>query len=301
MSRTTLLHCFALAAISIAAAGCGSTPPLELPMPKDARVVDVRLGGDYVPFTRSPLNRYAVILRGQDFQPPPGRPYRIATADDLRREGTPVRDSFVANDVDQLTRLLVLKGYDVYRFDMGEALPRDVEKVLERIALVSDDATQTFFAYSGEGDAKGLRTRTLVIAPGRRIVPPDATITPDALVAKLSDIRGPKAVLLNACESGVFADAARRHADWRGVVVAACPEGYATTPYEPTGTSAICAAFLQLYEGSPATVKNLATERIERAGGTWTNLRHKWVDFWGGVGKPISYEPVIYASADFLF
>jgi hypothetical protein len=254
-----------------------------------------------VPFQRSPTNRYAVILRGQEFFPPTDRPYRIATAEDMRREATPVPDAFVANDVDQLTRLLVLKGYDVYRFDMGEASPADVESVLERIALVSDDATRTFFAYSGEGDAKGLRTRTLVIGTGRRLVPPDATIAPDALVGRLASIRGSKAALINACEAGVFAEAARRRADFKGVVVAACPEGFATTPHEPTGTSAIYAAFLHLYEGSPEQVKNLATEKIDKAGGTWTNLAHKWADFWGGTGRPISYEPVVFASADFLF
>jgi hypothetical protein len=300
MFRCVFLSMFALAALATAS-GCGSTPPIDLPIPKDARVIDVRLGGDYVPFQRSPMNRYALILSGRDFAPPSDRAYSIATAEDVRREGTPVRDTFVAADVDQLTRLLVAKGYDVYRFDMGEVMPRDVEKVLDRIALVSDERTQTFFAYSGEGDAKGLRTRTLVIAPGRRVVPPDATITPIGLMERLGEIHGPKAVLLNACESGVFADDARRHPEWRGVVIAACPEGYATTPFEPTGTSAICAAFLKLYEGNPTTVKNLATERIEKAGGTWTNFRHKWSDFWGGSGKPISYEPVIYASADFLF
>lgn len=299
MKSSHLILC-AVLAIPLATSGCAGTPPLDLPLPSDARVVDVRLGGEYVPFQRSPKNQYAVLMKGQEFAPPTDRAFRVASLDDVRREGSPIRDPFILNDMDQLTRLLIHKGYDVYRFDLGETAPADVEKVLERIALVADDDTRTFFAYSGEGDSKGLRTRTLVIGPGRRVIPPDATITPAALMKRLSTIRGSHAVLLNACESGIFAEAARRNVEFKGVVVAACPEGFATTPHEPTGTSAIYASFLRLYEGDAKAVKNLAREKIDKAGGTWTNLAHKWSDFWGGVGKPISYEPVIYASADFL-
>jgi hypothetical protein len=135
----------------------------------------------------------------------------------------------------------------------------------------------------------------------RRLVPPDATIDPKGLIAKLGTIKGGHALLLNACESGVFADAAQRDGAFKGVVIAACAVGFATTPHEPTGTSAIYAAFLGLYHDEPAEVKNLATVKIDKAGGTWTNLRHEWSDFWGGGGLPISYHPVVFANADFLF
>src|SRR5579871_4875390 len=110
--------------------GCASGPPLDLPLPKDARVVE--LLGDYVAFQRSPQNRYAVVLKGQEFSPP-DHPFRIGTSDDVRREGVPIVDPYVTNDVDQVVRLLVSKGYDVYRADMGEVSPADVDALLERI------------------------------------------------------------------------------------------------------------------------------------------------------------------------
>ena len=65
--------------------------------------------------------------------------------------------------------------------------------------------------------------------------------------------------VLNACESGVFAEAAQKNAGFRGVVIAACGTGFATTPHEPTGTSAIYASFLGLYHDDPASVKKRKT------------------------------------------
>lgn len=282
----------------LALSGCSATRPIDLPLPKDARVVE--LLGDYTAFHKSPTNRYAVVLHGQEFAEPKGA-YQISTTEDVRREGTPVPDPFVESDVDQLTRLLVSKGYDVYRADMGDVTPAEVEKLIESIGMLSDSETRTFFAYSGEGDRKGLRTRTMVIGEGRRIVPPDATITPEGLIAKLATVKGTKALLINACESGIFAEAARKDPDFHGVVIAACAPGYATTPHEPTGTSAIYAAFLGLYADDPKAVKNLGTVHLENAGGTWTNFRHKWTDFWSGGGLPISYDPVVFQNGDFLF
>ncbi len=298
VSRFTAASALATLA-ALAASGCSATRPLDLPLPKDARVVE--LLGDYTSFQKSPTNRYAVVLHGQEFASPKGRPFQISTTDDVRREGTPIPDPFIESDVDQVTRLLVSKGYDVYRADMGEATPREVEKLIESIGMVSDAETRTFFCYSGEGDKKGLRTRTMVIGEGRRLVPPDATIAPDALIAKLATVKGTKALLLNACESGVFAESARKNPDFQGCVIAACPPGYATTPHEPTGTSAIYAAFLGLYANDPKAVKNLSTARLEKAGGTFTNFAHKWSDFWTGSGLPISYDPVLYSNGDFLF
>jgi hypothetical protein len=284
-----------LALVLLALAGCSAAPPLP-PLAADAPVVDVI--GDVV-FQRSPRDRYAVLLRGQGFRAPE-HAFRIGTAEDVRREGVKVRDRFVEGDLDQLTRLLAKKGYTVYRADMGETGPASVAKLLERIAAVSDGATQVFFAYSGEGDEHGLRTRTLEVG-GHTFVPPDATIVPGALLAKLAAIQGTQALLLNACQSGVFTEAARGEAAFHGVVIAACARGYATTPHEPTGTSAIYAAFLSLYRDDPGAVRNLGAVRLERAGDSWTNFRHQVSDFFGGGGLPISYEPVLYSNADFLF
>ena len=294
-----LLRPLALTVCALSLAGCSATRPLDLPLPTDARVVD--LLGDYTSFHKSPTNRYAIVLHGQVFSAPRDKPFRISTTEDVKREGTPIPDAFIDSDVDQITRLLVSKGYDVYRADMGEVTPADVQTVLESVGMVSDSETHTFFAYSGEGDQRGLRTRSMIVMEGRHLVPPDATIAPDALLAKLATIKGSKALLVNACESGVFAESARKNPDFEGVVIAACAQGYATTPHEPTGTSAIYAAFLGLYSEDPKAVRNLGTVRIEKAGGTWTNLAHKWSDFWSGGGLPISYDPVVYSNGDFLF
>jgi hypothetical protein len=288
----------ALALGSLGATGCAASPPLDLPLPKDARVVE--LLGDYTSFHKSPTNRYAIVLRGQVFAAPKG-PFRISTTEDVRREGTPIPDAYVESDIDQITRLLVSKGYDVYRADMGEVSPSDVAKLIEDIGMVADAGTRTFFAYSGEGDRHGLRTRSMIVEGNRHLVPPDATIVPDALMEKLAIVKGTKALLVNACESGIFADAARKDPDFQGVVVAACAQGYATTPYEPAGTSSIYASFLRLYSDDPTVVRNLSTARIEKAGGTWTNLAHRWSDFWSGGGLPISYDPVVFSNGDFLF
>ena len=281
----------------LASSGC-ATAPLDVRVPRDARVVE--LLGDYTTIGRSPRNRYAVLIRGQEFRADPDRPFRISTNEDVKREGHPVPDPYIAGDQDQLTRLLASKGYDVYRADMGELDAKDVRRLLEKIAILSDGDTQVFVSYSGEGDAKGLRTRTLEIGPGRHLVAPNATLAPDELVGLCSSVRGSTAVLLNACESGVFAEAARKNPDFRGVLIAACGVGFATTPHEPAGTSAIVASFLDLYRDDPGKVTNLSSVRLERAGGRFTNIAHHWSDFWGGAGLPISYLPVVYASADFL-
>src|SRR5262249_7750411 len=131
LTSSPLFSSLALTVCATALAGCSATRPIDLPMPKDARVVE--LMGDYTSFHKSPTNRYALVLRGQVFNAPKDRPFRISTTEDVKREGTPVPDPFIDSDVDQLTRLLVSKGYDVYRADMGEVTPADVEKVIENV------------------------------------------------------------------------------------------------------------------------------------------------------------------------
>jgi hypothetical protein len=281
--------------LTLFAFGCASESPV-LPPRESARSFAID-ANRY--FRSSPKNRYAVVLTGRVFAAPK-RPFRVSTADDVRREGISIEDPYVRNDALELSSLLEGKGFDVYLGDMGGALPADVAAVLSRIAAVSNDSSEIFFAYSGEGDRRGLRTRTLILSEGRKLCPPDTTIDPSGLISVISAIKGTHAVLLNACESGVFVDAAQRNQDFRGVVIAACAPGYATTPYEPMNLSAIYASFLGLWRDDPASVKNLATVKIEKAGGTWTNFRHKWSDFWGGGGLPISYEPVVFSNADFL-
>lgn len=282
-----------------AAPGCVVSPPLgDLPRAGDAQETEV-VDADYLPFRRSPQNRYALVMNGRVFQPPADGS-GVSDADDVLR-GEPIEDPWVRGDTDQLSRLLLSKGYDVYRLDYGRVTPDTMRALLERVVTVADEQTQLLVAYSGEGDSTGLRTRTMRLGANGHLVPQKVTLTPKDLFAALEPIKGRKAVLLNACEAGIFAEEAARWGTFDGVVIAACARGFATTPHEPSGTTAIFAAFLELYADDPARVENLASVELDRAGGLWTNLAHHWQSLWRAGGKPISYEPVIFASGDFWF
>jgi hypothetical protein len=280
------------------ASGCAVSPPIaeDLPRARGVQQADV-LDDDYVPFRRAPSNHYALLMSGRVFQPPADGS-GVATADDLTK-GEPIDDPWVRGDMDNLSRLLLAKGWDVYRLDMGRVTPAALRALLDRIASVSDADTQVLVAYSGEGDSKGLRTRSMLLGPARHLVPQGVTITPPDLFAALEPVRGHKAVVLNACEGGVFADAARDLHAFDGVVITACPKGFATTPNEPTGTTAIMASFLGLYSDDPAKVVNLREVELDRAGGFFTNLAHRLSTFWALGSKPLSYDPVIFAGGDF--
>ena len=290
------LALLAAALILAASQGCVSPPIRDLPRAPDAEQVHV-LDGEYLPFRVSPRNRYAIVMNGRRFSPPESRPFAISSAEDVLA-GVALEDPWVRGDMDQLTTLLLSKGYDVYRLDFGQVTPRAMIGLLERLTYVSNDETRMFLAYSGEGDSTGIRTRSLLVGQNQHVIPPEVTVTPKRLFAALAPIRGRKALLINACEAGIFADEAPSWAEFSGVVIASCPKGYATTPHEPTGTTAIFAAFLELYADEPARELNLARAEIDRAGGLWTNLAHRWQNFWGG-GLPLSYDPVVFISGDF--
>jgi hypothetical protein len=290
---------FTLSVFLLTTIGCTTTLPIDIQLPKDAPIVELTCQ-DCV-FKPSPKNLYSIVLKGKEYSPPQTRPFKISTADDIKYEGIPISSPCSDNDVDQITKLLVIKGYDVYKADMGIVSTSAIRRLLEKIASVSNNETKLFFAYSGEGGSTGLRTRTMRLENGSCLVPADGLIAPEPLFEVLDQIKGSKALLLNACESGVFPDKARFDLNFQGVVIAACPVGYATTPHEPTGTSAIFASFLKLYSADPTVVKNLSTVQIDHAGSTWTNFEHKWVDFWFGSGLPISYEPVIYSTINYSF
>jgi hypothetical protein len=281
----------------LGAQGCAVSPPIgELSRAQDAEEIEV-IDADYLPFRRAPTNRYALLLSGRVFEPPSDGS-GVADAEDLLK-GDPIDDPWVRGDMDQLSRLLLAKGYDVYRLDCGKVTPEAMRALLGRLTTVSDDATQVLIAYSGEGDSTGLRTRSMRLGGSGHLVPQGTTITPADLFGALEGVRGRKAILLNACEAGIFAEEAARSARFEGVVIAACARGFATTPHEPSGTTAIFAAFLELYADEPERVRNLAAVEIDRAGGLWTNLAHHWQRLWMPGTKPISYEPVIFASGDY--
>lgn len=293
--RRLVLLLPAVLAATLASSGCAVTLPIgPLPPAGDAVALEV-VDLDYAPPRRAPTNRYALLMSGRVFEPPrDGR--LVATPDDLQR-GRPLEDPWVAGDVAQLERLLLAKGYDVYRLDLGQVGVETALALLGRLAAVSDAETRTFLAYSGEGDARGLRTRAMRIAPGRLVLPAASTLEPAALFDALARLAGSKAVLINACESGVFAEAAAARGDLDGVVIAACPRGTTTTPHEPAGTTAIVAAFLELYASDPARVLDLSRVDLPRAGGFWTNLLHH-LQHWRAE-RPLSYDPVIYRGGRF--
>ncbi len=281
-----------------AAQGCVSLPLSGLARAPHAERVEI-LDPDYQPFRVSPVNRYALVLKGSSFEPPRGGGFAISSAEDILA-GTQIHDPWVQGDVDQLSQLLLSKGYDVYFLDFGRVQPRSCLNLLERIAYVADAETRLFLAYSGEGDASGWRTRTLRLGENSHVVPPKVTITPSTLFEALAQVQGSKAMVINACEAGVFTEAAREQPEYQGVVIAACRRGTATTPHEPSGTTAIFAAFLGLYSQEPWREQNLARVEIDRAGGLWTNLAHHWKSLWRG-GLPLSYQPVIFTRGDYWF
>lgn len=279
--------------------GCSSTSPLDLPLLKE-----IHLLGET--FRVNPKNKYAFIIKGETFQPPqPSVLNRIffSKPDDLSR-GEPIIDPFINNDIDQISRLVFSKGYDVYLAEMGEHLPAELFNYFAELAKVSDNKTKVFIAYSGEGDKKGLITRECVLGGGR-ITASECRITPDILIEKLNEISGTKALLINACESGCFAEEAKQawgrdRNNFKGVVIAACPIGFSTTPHEPSNLSAVYATFLKFYQDDPEIIKNLSSLEITKVGSWWNNFRHQISNIGEG-GLPISYEPVIFSNVYFYF
>jgi len=270
--------------------GCSSTDPLDLPPPKE-----IRNFGDT--FRVSPRNKYAFVIKGQTFQFNGDR-LSFSKADDLC-VGDRLVDSYIDNDIDQISRLALCKGYDVYLAEMDKHSVSELRNYLNMVANVSNDATQVLIAYSGEGDKNGWKTRGC-IARGNYFTMDVCRIKPEALIWNLADINGSKAVLINACESGCMVEAAQKNPNFKGVIIAACPVGYSTTPHEPSNLSAVYASFLKLYEDDPRQIRNLMNIEISRTGSWFNNLRHKISDIGAG-GLPVSYEPVIFANANFLF
>src|SRR5690606_478662 len=116
-------------------AGCVSPPLGELPRHAETQLVSVT-DLDYVPFRAAPTNRYALVMNGQVFTPPAVGALTSSAADVGQAER--LVDPWIAGDMEQLTRLLLSKGYDVYRLDYGEVTPDALDELLARIAQVAD-------------------------------------------------------------------------------------------------------------------------------------------------------------------
>lgn len=273
--------------------GCTSTAPLRFPA--DFRQPQTQ--SLYQPFHLSSTNRYALIIKGESFELDKNQAL-IQNADDLSR-GKPIIDPYINNDVDQMVRLALSKGYQIILATMGSESVQLLYDRLADIAAVSDGETQLLIAYSGEGDKSGWITRRCLAGPCS-LTTEDCRVTSEKLIQTLVKIQGVQALLINACESGCFVDAARANQKFKGVVIASCSVGFATTPHEPSNLSATYAAFLHQYEDDPSSIKNLSMMNLTKAGFWWNNFRHQISDIGAG-GLPISYDLVIYSTANFLF
>ena len=246
-------------------------------------------------FSKSKNNKYALIMEGHNSNYQGG--FDTSKLDSLSQ---PIADPFIKRDISETTKLALSKNYDVYLLHS----PSEFEKIANLLHQVADQDTKIIFAMSGEGDEKGFIFNLVHIvdadgSPGPNFVPPGMKLECSHFVEVLSQISGTKAIVINACQSGCFVNALRKDTTFRGVIIAACSVGYATTPCKQTETSAIFAGFLGIYQEDSQIIANLSTAHI--SSGYWLeNWRRKLVDLGAG-GLYISYDPVIYSTADFLF
>lgn len=239
----------------------------------------------------SPNNKYLIAIEGHISTLGNG----TFTSDTMDSLSEKITDKYVHTDIVETTKLAVSKGYDVYMPDSASSL----EELLATIASVSDEHTQLMIAMSGEGDSKGFVINLVKFDSGMSLVPPGKKLYADRVIMLLRPVKGSKAVIINGCQSGCFAEAARKDPEFNGVIIAACPVGYATTECQRTGTTAIYASFLGLYQDNQSDVKNLST--VDISPGHWfENMRHKFSSIGDG-GLPISYSAVIYSTSEFPF
>jgi len=262
--------------------GCSSGPPLS----EDVEYIVYDWGVQE--FEKSPSNKYAITMRSHLFD----------------RSDNYLDDKYINNDMGQITKLLYSKGYQVWYVPTVSKLKSALDKIKE----VSDDSTSTFFAYSGKGDKAGLRLygKYVFDSKSHLIIPPHATVTPDNLISALSGIKGSKAVLINACEAGVFASYADKHSSstpLNGAIITACAAGFLTTPHEYSEMSATFSTFVSHYKDNIKKTMYLCDMDINTVGGWWYNLMHKLsnrVDrFTNSSLKPVSYDTVKYRGGAF--
>jgi hypothetical protein len=231
-------------------------------------------------------------MKGQGYKPPKDAVINL----DNMHSGAKVEDAYVENDIKALAELATLKGYDVYEPED----PLSCYMLLSAMESRTNAQTKIIFFFSGEGTKKGLWTKFCKL-PDRILTHDAFCVEPDFLLHTLSWIKGKQAIVVSACESGIFADAAREIPEFKGVVLTSCDKGFATTPCETSNHTAFFTSFLNEYKDNPAKVKNLADLNLGVVGEFPTNERHRWVDFWSGSGLPISYASVCYSTTDFPF
>lgn len=274
--------------IFVAFVGCTSATRLEqLPKTVDSHPKTFKVSAN---------NKYAIMMAGHNST----CNAKQFLFDELDGLSDPIPDKYIAKDMLDTAQLAYFKGFDVYSvYGVGT-----LKSLLESIDCVANDKTEILIAMSGEADDKGFIFNLVQMknkdgSDGPRFVPPGLRLNAVDLIASLSVIPGTKAIVVSGCQSGCFASAARKNQDFKGVVIASCAIGTATTDCEDTGNTALYAGFLRFYKDDTNVVTNLATVDIT-AGAWFENLRRKFSDVGAG-GLPLSFDVIIYSNSDFLF
>lgn len=260
--------------------GCTSGPPLA----KDLEFKIVTLSQEKL--KKSSKNKYAILMRSHLYD----------------RDGY-LPDKYITNDLSQIAKLLCHKGYKVWYASSLSLL----YEALVKLQKISDKNTKTFFAYSGKGDKFGLRLIGKYVSKTLLIIPPNVTVEPDKIIPIMVSIKGQKAMLINACEAGIFTDFAGafrvQGRFLNGTIITSCAVGQLTTPYERLEMSATFATFVSQYSNDLDKVIDLCDMDIGTVGGWWYNFMHRMSNiidrFRNPNIKPVSYDTVIYRGGSF--
>lgn len=280
------MYKFLLVLILWVCVGCSNIPLIE--MPPESFESEFKI---------SSTNKYLLLIKGVNSTCSAPQ----FSLDDLESLSKPILDTYVNHDLTSTAILAQYKNYHVFYSNSRNS----TLDFLHKLSLIANDTTQLLVAFSGEGDKEGFIYNLVHLTPmgiqngGIYLIPIGCKITSEEFINQLNIVKGIKAVIINACQSGCFANVAIKSENFKGVIICACPVGFATTTCEHTGTTAIYAGFLGLCFDNFFTTQNLSECKL--SAGSWLeNLRHKLSDI-GGMGLPISYDPVIYATAKFPF
>ncbi len=105
--------------------------------------------------------------------------------------------------------MLRRRGYKIFTVGVEECTRERVLSSIDELAHDSRDGSKTFFYYAGHGShidrtyVNGITTRGEGYVDSQRIVP-------YALFERLANVRGKKAVVIDACYSGEFTEYLRK-------------------------------------------------------------------------------------------
>ncbi len=137
-----------------------------------------------------------------------------------------------AEDLFLMNFLLRERGFETTTLSREECNETNIFRNLEQIAKTSNDPSQTLFYYAGHypiyfsQTGEPLMTQEGVLVKGED----DAgRLSPQELFYNLRNPKGKKAIIIDACHSGIYPDYARDKKPIKNyVVIAACPAGTET-------------------------------------------------------------------------